>query len=278
MMHKKNFVTAVKVSGKILRESSDRVELPFGSEYSLLLKNLDTVRMQAKISIDGEDATGWLVLQPNSSMEVERFVKTLDRGSRFKFIERTEKIENHRGIKVDDGLIRVEFKREKVYETPKVVEHHTYHHYDYWYWPRPYVYPYNYQSGWTQWQGNVQSVNKTTFTSTSGASGSLGAIVNTSSLMRSAGPVQAQNVQCSAQNESGITVPGSISEQKFVAVSGFETEKSEVIVLHLVGRRGEAVVAQPKTVDIKAVCDTCGKKNKATSKFCSECGTSLERI
>ena len=86
MTYKKNFVAAIKVGGRVLRESSDRVELPFGSEYSVLLKNLDSVRMQARITIDGKDATGWLIIGPNQSVDVERFVENLDRGNRFKFI------------------------------------------------------------------------------------------------------------------------------------------------------------------------------------------------
>jgi hypothetical protein len=139
MMHKKNFVAAIKVDGKILRESSDRVELPFGSEYSVLLKNLDTVRMQAKIDIDGQDATSWLVIEPGQSIAVERFYRgNRDQGNRFKFIERTERIEEHRGIQAEDGLVRVEFKREKVYEPSKIVEHHTYHHWPY-YSSLPYI-------------------------------------------------------------------------------------------------------------------------------------------
>ena len=121
MMHKKNLVAAIKVGGKVLRESSERVELPFGSEYSILLKNLDTVRQMVRIQIDGQDASGgdWLVINPNSSVEVERFVSDLNRGNRFKFIERTEQIESHRGVKAEDGLVRIEFKREKVYEAPQ---------------------------------------------------------------------------------------------------------------------------------------------------------------
>src|ERR1700676_1587045 len=105
MTYRKNFVCAIKVNGKVLRESSDRVELPFGSEYGVLLKNLDSVRMQARISIDGKEATGWLIIGPNQSIDVERFVEDLDRGNRFKFIERTERIEEHRGIKAEDGLV-----------------------------------------------------------------------------------------------------------------------------------------------------------------------------
>lgn len=279
-MYRKNLVVAVKVNGQVLRESSDRVELPFGSEYSILLKNLDTVRVQAKISIDGQEASGWLVINPNSSMEVERFVKDLDRGNRFKFIERTDKIESHRGVKAEDGLIRVEFKREKVYEAPKVTEHHTYHHYDYydyypWYpyklWRSPYwpVYPpitYNSTSGASGLTGNSVQCNSASF---QGQDSSIQP--QSFKMMRSSANLQ------SITNDAGITVPGSVSEQKFVSVSDFATEQSEVIVLHLVGKVGATQVKVAKTVRTKLSCETCGKKNKSNVKFCAECGTSLER-
>ncbi len=45
MMYKQNFVVVVKCNGKILREQdSDVVYLPFGAEYSILLKNKDSRR------------------------------------------------------------------------------------------------------------------------------------------------------------------------------------------------------------------------------------------
>lgn len=278
MMHKKNFVGAIKVDGKVLRESSDRVELPFGSEYSVLLKNLDTVRMQAQISIDGQDASGWLVVDPGASVDVERFYRqNRDRGNRFKFIERTDRIEEHRGIGAEDGLVRIEFKREKVYEVPKIVEHHTYHHYRPYYgpitWQVPYSYPYSYISQSGGQQGAL--------TSQAGVFNSSSSTTNTTGKRSGVGgqSVLAMNTMvASAQNEAGITVDGSISQQRFISVAGFECEASEVIVLHLVGNKQQTPVRIAKTVDQKPTCSTCGKKNKANSKFCIECGTSLQKV
>src|SRR6266700_3640508 len=73
MTYKRNFVIAVKVGGKVLRENGDEVQLPFGSEYSVLLKNTNSVRAMAQISIDGVSAGPWYILGPNSSVEIERF-------------------------------------------------------------------------------------------------------------------------------------------------------------------------------------------------------------
>lgn len=273
MTYKKNFVAAIRVGGKVLRESSDRVELPFGSEYSILLKNLDSVRAQARISIDGKDATGWLIIQPGSDIEVERFVENLDKGNRFKFIEMTEQIEQHRGIKAEDGLVRVEFKREKVYEQPKVVEHHSYHHH-YPSWP---MYPYSGPIYYGGSNSNLANSNVSLAQSSLTRSANLATGMRSGAGAGAAVVVAAMNMSAPV-NDSGITVPGSLSSQKFIAVSGFETERSEVIVLHLVGKKAGACVQVAKTVQVKLECETCGKKNKSNAKFCNECGTSLEKV
>ena len=80
-------------------------------------------------------------------------------------------------------------------------------------------------------------------------------------------------------NNVGITVPGSISDQKFSQSNWFETEpETEVIVLQLIGQVENVEVVAPITVKHKPKCITCGKLNRATSKFCSACGTSLSLI
>ncbi len=288
MTYKRNFVAALKVGGKVLRESGDQVELPFGSEYSILLKNLNSVRAQAQVTIDGKVATTWLILGPNSTLEIERLLRAdnLDRGNKFKFIERTEAVEKHRGVQLEDGLIRIEFKKEKVFEVPKVVEHHTYHHhYDNWPyrpyvpapWPKyPWHEPYITLGGGNGTLGSASGGSQITAMNMSlGKSSS-----PTRSLHASMGAVHSQNFMKSSeiQNAAGITVPGSESNQKFVTVSDFATETSEVVTIKLVGARGKVKVARPITVDIRAVCQTCGKRAKGSAKFCQQCGTSLEII
>lgn len=275
MTYKKNFVAAVKVDGKILRETQDKVELPFGSEYSILLKNLDTVRMQARISIDGKDATGWLIIPAGHDIDVERFVKDLRSGNRFKFIERTERIEEHRGIGAEDGLVRVEFKREKVF-APLQPACSLYTHY---YYPRGcYNWPptVTYTSGFQNAQGGSFSGNVTNTSSTGmrSGSGAVGAVnLASANLMKSA-----TSDSHSVENENGITVPGSISNQQFHEVLGFQTEDVEVVVLHLVGKVNSKPVKVVNTVHTMLQCETCGRTSKSSAKFCKECGTSLERV
>ena len=66
MMYDNKFVAALKVNGKILREVKDIVFVKFGSEYSILLKNLNSVRALVNIQIDGQEVCpGGLVLDAN---------------------------------------------------------------------------------------------------------------------------------------------------------------------------------------------------------------------
>ena len=72
MVYSNNFVVVVKCNGRILREKDDFVTLPFGSEYSLLIKNLNSRRVAVEISIDGTDVLDnrSLILGANEESEL----------------------------------------------------------------------------------------------------------------------------------------------------------------------------------------------------------------
>ena len=92
-MYQSKLVASLKANGKILREFKDTVYIPFGSEYSFLLKNLNTTRALINVFIDGEDMTpGGLVLNAGQEVDLERSIKggNLMEGNRFKFIERVQ--------------------------------------------------------------------------------------------------------------------------------------------------------------------------------------------
>jgi hypothetical protein len=316
MMYNNKLAIAVKSNGKVLREFGETVYVPFGTEYTLLIKNLHSVRVQVRVTIDGQNATQGcsLVIQPNSEMELERFIKegNMNKGNRFKFIERTAGIEAHRGIGVTDGLIRIEYEFEKPYVAPTITTT----------WP---VYPLTHpwreewvkEERWTKkerpwlpqpiWyntgtadlsggvgiHGAVQSSSavesgltgvlrgKNT-TVGANASQEIGSLINKASY-------SAQHVLSSThdsytpkavENEAGITVAGGVSEQKFHAVGWFPVETTtHVMVIKLLGETeaGKPIVV-PVTVKSKPKCVTCGHNNKAKAKFCIECGTSLEIV
>lgn len=232
MMYNDKMVCCLKANGKVLREFKDTVYVSYGSEYSILLKNLNVVRAIVNITIDGKDvAPGGLVINAGTEIDLERFIgDNLNEGHCFKFIERTSKIEDHRGIKAEDGIIRIEFQWEKV----------------------------------EAWKSN--SVMRG---------------FHTKSLdMTQYGSTQTKiTAQAAHQNEVGITVPGSVSAQQFTSVRGFPlVADKHVIVFRLLGKTAENMVQEPVTVKTKQECPTCGKVNKATSKFCTDCGTGLTII
>lgn len=300
-MYNEKLAVAIKSAGKVLREFKDTVYVPFGAEYSIFIKNLNSVRVIAKVSIDGvpvDDNDEGFVVNANSSLDLERFLKNgnMNKGNRFKFIERTSKVEQHRGIEVEDGLIRVEFQFEK--PAPKVEEIHHYrrHYYhdrygwDDWYWHRPSCFGIVSHSllnsapiggGGTMSAGsNVPTgeqaqamMNQVSSSSFSAQASSEQLCSNTYTLTTAdSAPVP------EVANDVGITVAGSLSDQQFHYVSNFPVEETKyVIVLKLLGETGKGKkIAKPVTVKTKQKCPTCGHMNKATSKFCTECGTGLE--
>ena len=159
MTYKDNFVTEVKCNGKILRVRDGAVHLPFGSEYTLLLKNLNSRKASVTVHIDGQDVLDYnsLILEPNSSTELEGFLSGTVARNRFKFIQKTKEVQDHRGDKIGDGLVRVEFAFEKPRPeviTKKVIhehEHHGHHHHHDYYYPRPYYYPGPFRWNYNDW-------------------------------------------------------------------------------------------------------------------------------
>ena len=291
MMYQSKLVASLKANGKILREFKDTVYIPFGSEYSILLKNLHTARAVVNVYIDGDNMVpGGLVLDPGREVELERSIKNrnLTEGNRFKFIERTGNIEEHRGIKLEDGLVRIEFQYEQ---------------------PRPVV---NINNNFLYYPPGVRGLwNDNMYGGSTGISGSTGDrfsvtasgasySTNVGGVMRGVDFSKGESVKATAASainqiapqsnemhdgmatcdwcDTGITVPGSKSEQRFqeTTVGILETEKHN-IVLRLLGDLGDnKPVIQAVTVKHKPKCVTCGKQNKANAKFCTECGTALE--
>lgn len=290
-MYQEKFVTAVLVAGKVLREHKDTVYLPFGQDFALRFKNLNSVRALVRVSIDGQDATegtSGLVVPANDTVNLERFIKNgnLAEGNKFKFIERTSKIESgSRGVRLDDGLVRVEFEFErqpaKVEDTIRQMQIYKTYVHDYKYYqpyPRPLefwcststqVYPA--QNGGGTGSGDLLSRRLSASTTEDLLNRKLGATATASSddglLMNT------------YANDVGITVPGGLSEQKFEQGAWFPTDgQKHVMILKLLGTHGEIEVTKPVTVKMKQKCSTCGHVNKSGMKFCGECGTALQLV
>jgi hypothetical protein len=183
------------------------------------------------------------VLNAGQEIDLERSIKNgnLTEGNRFKFIERTGSVEAHRGVKLEDGIVRVEFQFEQ---------------------PRPIWTNITYSNNQIYPQGSIlRGMNNSV-----GPVGSVTCSATYDSYSASATSAVA--------NDVGITVPGSKSTQSFsTTYVGVLESTKHTMVFKLLG--GEAV-KQAVTVKHKPKCVTCGKQNKATAKFCTECGTALE--
>jgi hypothetical protein len=287
-MYNQKLVASLKANGKILREFKDTVYCPFGAEYSILLKNLNTVRAVVHVFIDGEDMIpDGLVLNAGQEVDLERSIKNgnLNEGNRFKFIERTGKVEQHRGVKLEDGIVRIEYQFEL--PLPVVNVNKIFGGYyppgvrsgDQQYWSK------NIGTGATPTSYNVNGMLRSVdYSAGENMKATASAAINST--------LQSMNISATSAslhdgmatmdwmpvNDAGITVPGSKSEQKFQAVTmGALDPQKYSIVLKILGETPDnEPIRKPITTKHKPKCVTCGKQNKATAKFCTECGTALE--
>ena len=276
---------AVKANGKVLREFNNSVYIPFGSEYSIYLKNLSNIRVRVGITIDGEDVLDGsnIIIDKKGELELKRYIKNgnLERGNGFKFIEKTAAISNHRGDKAEDGLITVSYEFEKPTGIAYAIGGST----DYTKWSNPPTYsPYN---GYPHsYHMNNQAV-------------AYNAEVNCNDILRSATKItstvnnlsgginstprglvpKAEVVPVSDPVRAGVTAPGAINEQKFVMASYFHSSGVvENMTMQLLGQVGEVEVTLPVAVLNQVKCKMCGKKARQTDKFCSQCGASVQIV
>lgn len=226
-MYNKNLAMAVKVNGEVLREIDGKVYLPFGSEYTLYFKNTSTRRVKIKVSVDGQDAMdgATLIVRENSTAELKRFMKNgnMNDGNSFKFIEKTHQISQHRGDRVEDGLITVqyEFEREEPIWYSRAFPLQATNR------PHPDSY---YSKGLNS--GDFHADTITTYSSSvhDGA-----ASMDWSSSLEDSAPRAALNMV--AQNTAGITAPGSYNSQQFIKSSwaGTDASTKASMTIHLMG-------------------------------------------
>lgn len=270
-MYNQKLVASLKANGKILREFKDTVYCPFGAEYSILLKNLNTVRAIVNVFIDGENVVpGGLVLNAGQEVDLERSIKNgnLSEGNRFKFIERTGAVEQHRGVKLEDGIVRIEYQ----FEIPRPIINITNAYDNFRYTGAKDTY--------TNASYNVNGMMRSVDYSAGEAmkASATSAINSTLKSMNISTTSAHDGMATMDWNDAGITVPGSKSEQKFqtTTMGALDPQKYSIVLKILGETPDNELVRKPVTTKHKPKCVTCGKQNKATAKFCTECGTALE--
>ena len=114
------FTVTVLHEDKPVREFAEkgkrRAAIPFGSEYKLRLQSGHNRRAVAKVTIDGAPVSklGDFVIPANGEVNLERFLDaSLEEGKRFKFV-RLDHEEVDDPTRKENGLVRVEFRLEKV--------------------------------------------------------------------------------------------------------------------------------------------------------------------
>lgn len=248
MMYSNRFVLAVMINGETLREINGNVYLPFNTEYDLRLRNMNLLRAVAKVKIDGIHATpldGGVVVPAGGTLDLKRFVidGNLDTGRRFKFVK-TSHHEVHDPFSKDNGIIEVTFELERSQ-------------------PVQFVGYVDISPSW-----NSTTVLPTTFNrdSCSGVSYNTHNFSKLNSLTR-----------C-ADTEVGATVPGSVSNQKFVS-TWIDTDPAtkQTLRLRLVPTGDQS---QPVTVANTrwVYCPSCRGKCKSSAKFCQHCGANLKEL
>ena len=282
-MYNNKLVASIKANGKILREFKDTVYIPFGSEYSFLIKNLNTTRALVNIFIDGDNVIeGGLVLNAGQEVDLERYVKNgnLKAGNRFKFIERTAAVEEYRGVKLEDGIVLIEFQFEKpqqVRPNPFQTNMPIYGQY------QGVTDKFSVTAAGSTAQMNVGGIMRGVDYSANGTattqsvSAAISNYCATNGIKTQSSELHDGSATCDS-NEVGITVPGSKSTQTFGTTHMGEMESERhSIVLKLLGETPDnRPVVKPVTVDSKPKCETCGRLNRATADFCIKCGTSLK--
>lgn len=245
MMYNNNFVVVVKCDGKVLREhNKGTVYLPFGSEYSILIKNKDARRALVDIEVDGKSVLNGhkLIVGGNTAKEIKGFMRDMDKTNKFKFINKTKEIQNYRGDRIDDGLVRVAYQFEKQEDQPVFIN-------------------YGYDFNKFLCDNTKSLVPDSTNDTLYGSSISFNCSFNSAPAA-----------------DEGITVKGKKINQTYVHGNIGELERAiYTIILQLRGKTSrKQSVKKAITVKSKTVCETCGRKNKTTNKFCYNCGTCLE--
>lgn len=254
-MYSNKLVACVKANNKVLRESGEKIYLPFGSQYTLFFKNENNRKVEINVSIDGQDVLFGksLLLDAGKSMDLEGFVRDANGGEdnrAFKFITKTQEISDFRGDKPEDGLVKITYRFEKE-------KHYT---------QTPY-----------QTFGFNERTLRNTFTSNQVNSTNLGFDSNTMNISCSVNTSFNNSKSLSTFcDEPGITVEGSATHQAFKhGYIGVKEDIEYTMIFQLNGLSAEEQIQEPITVDIKKQCSSCGKKYKNSYAYCPQDGTYL---
>lgn len=243
MVYSNDFVVCILVDGKPTEERADNVvPIPFGTEYTIRLRNKNSRTAVAKVFVDNENVSeGGIVVYANDYVDLER--PTADgKNRKFKFVSTDSPQAEDAGKapnKDTNGVIRVEWQLER--EPPKVEREYIPYPVP---WPQPWRNPYP----TPRYLGSSVSCSTDENTYAKGfAADSL---------------------------TEGCTVQGSQSKQTFRTINISTENTTTVITLVL---RGYHIDSPAKVLMDDKYCEACGAKRAKRAKFCGNCGKALPK-
>jgi hypothetical protein len=247
----------IKVKNKVMREHNSTIYLPFGSDFTIFLKNHNSVRASVKIKIDGEDILNGssLIVNAFSELNLERFLDGGNaKGPKLKFVEKTEAVRETKTETAMDGLVEITYQYEQAYIVSL------------------YPNPLNTLYG-SIGDGPIDYNTRTTNLYSS----AVGASIGSTSCFDSAVASASSSSLPVAKNDDGMTVKGEDSNQQFINTSiGMLENTVNVITFMLKGDVNQTKVTEPITVKTKIVCKKCNARNAWNANFCSICGNNLK--
>jgi len=293
MTYKNRFAAVVKVRGCVVAEDSGGVfRIPFGSAYSIYMKNLHSQRALVTVSIDGEDVLDGnsIVIDAHSTHELGGYMRGQAESFDFKFQEKTAEISEQRGDRVDDGLIRIEFAFEEgailKYDGPihrprpkpdNIVHRH---HHETITTPGGHTFELHNElvsrtDGYNEGL-KYRSMHSTRSESSSSRESNAASFSQYSGEENCSGHTSYSFGPSVSVNDQGISVPGADRHVQYRYTDIGYVGPSDVLVLVLRGKtQSGGNVHKPTVTRSIKYCRSCGKSNSYLAQFCMICGANL---
>jgi len=233
-------------NNQVLNETSGNVRLQFDSEYKIRLRNKNDFAILASVTIDGRSITqgpnSGVIIESNGKIELERWIDNISTGNKFKFVSINHP-EAQDPFDSNNGIIKVDFYREKKHKMymagPTI---------------KPYIDPYTYPP-------IIDKQHTWDFPGTF--------YCNSNSGLSQRGSCIGQSIL----NDSGCTINGSKSDQKF----SYTDKVFENFCFTSMSMKIKGINKSSVNVSSINYCAICGKRRKKTDNFCSKCGNNFIR-
>lgn len=293
-MYKEGFATAVLVDGRVVREENGISRIPFGTEYTVRLKNKYPEPVAADVFIDGKlvNEAGHLFVPGNGTVDLDRWIFKDKTDRKLQFVKLTEGGKGVEANEQENGVIEVRFyKPKKADQLSRIISEihiHEWPWYPVWIMPRvvwyddTQVYPMKYERTITNnngWSGYYETFSG----ASSDGSIRMSSVSSSASYSASMAPAsQGKDGKLSLNyhipnpflqalaSQPGATAEGKKVDDKSEALAKKAEFKLEfepiVLTMKLMGFDG------PKP-EAKNYCETCGRKRRDRENFCPSCGS-----